>query len=280
MAMVRSKDGTIIAYERTGQGQPLILVDGALCYRDSGPSRPLAALLAQHFTVYVYDRRGRGESGDTAPYAVEREVEDLEALINEAGGSAFVYGISSGAALALEAANAGLAVVRLALYEAPFIVDNSLPPRPDDYLARMDALIAEGSRGDIVRLFMRTVGMPGFLVALMRFMPGWSKLTAIAHTLPYDFRVLGDTGSGKPLPRERWSSASMPILVMDGGKSPTWMRNAMRSLASVLPNAQYRTLEGQTHMLKAEAVAPVLCDFFLGEAAPSREDRTIHAYAG
>lgn len=146
MKKVLSKDGTPIAFDRSGKGPPIILVDGALCYRASGPMGPLAALLARHFTVFTYDRRGRGDSGDTAPYAVEREVEDIEALINEAGGSAVVYGISSGAALALEAANRGLAIKKLVLYEAPFIVDDSHPPIPKDFLARLNELIGSDRR--------------------------------------------------------------------------------------------------------------------------------------
>lgn len=265
MPTVQSKDGTLIAFEKKGAGPAVIVVDGALCYRASGPSGPLAELLQPHFTVYTYDRRGRGESGNTQPYAVEREVEDIEALINAAGGSAFVYGISSGAALALEAASRIQGIQKMALYEIPYIVDDSLPPQPDDYVARMDGLIESNRRGDAVRLFMRTVGAPAIFVSLMRFMPVWSKLKAIAHTLLYDFRILGENRFGKPLRAEQWSSATMPTLVMDGGKSPDWMRNAMRSLAEVLPNARYRALDGQTHMLKPEALAPVLAEFFNGQ---------------
>lgn len=259
---VKSADGTRIAYEISGDGPPVILVDGALCYRASGPSRPLAARLASRFTVACYDRRGRGDSGDTPPYAVAREVEDLAALIDEVGGSASVYGISSGAALALEAAAHVDGVRKLALYEAPFIVDDTHPPRPEDYLARMDELVAAGRRGDAVRMFLRTVGVPAFGLMIMRLMPVWRKLTAVAHTLPYDLRVLGDTGSGRPLPADRWATATVPTLVMDGGKSPAWMRNAMRALADVLPDARYRTLPGQTHLLKPQALVPVLREFF------------------
>jgi pimeloyl-ACP methyl ester carboxylesterase len=263
MKKLISKDGTSIAYDKKGTGPAVILVDGALCYRASGPMEPLAALLVDNFTVFTYDRRGRGASGDTQPYAVEREVEDIEALLKEAGGTAFIYGISSGAALALEAASRLKGIQKLALYEAPFIVDDTHPARPDDYLARLDGLIAANKRGDAVKLFMKTVGAPSIMVNLMRFTPVWSKLTAIAHTLAYDFRVLGDTGSGKPLPAGRWDAATMPTLVMDGGKSPTYMRNAQRAIADVLPKADYRTLAGQTHMLSAEAVAPVLKEFFV-----------------
>jgi pimeloyl-ACP methyl ester carboxylesterase len=262
MSTVVSGDGTTIAYEKTGTGPAVILVDGALCYRAFGPARPLAKLLSEHFTVYVYDRRGRGESGDTDPYAVQREVEDIEALVKEAGGSAYVYGISSGAILALEAAARIAGIRKLALYEAPMIVDDTHPPRPDDYLATMDALIAANRPGDAVKLFMKTVGAPGIAIAMMRLSPGWKKLKAVGRTLPNDFRILGDTGSGRPLPTDRWAAATVRTLVMDGGKSPAYMRNAQRQLADVLPNAEYRTLDGQTHMLKAEAVAPVLVEHF------------------
>jgi alpha-beta hydrolase superfamily lysophospholipase len=262
MNIVVSRDGTAIAFTRSGEGPPVILVDGALCYRASGPSGPLAARLSGRFTVYSYDRRGRDGSGDTLPYTVEREVEDIEALVKEAGGSAYVYGISSGAALALEAAARLTGIRKLALYEAPFIVDDTHPPRPEDYLARMDELVAAGRRGDAVRMFLRTVGVPAFGLMIMRLMPVWRKLTAVAHTLPYDLRVLGDTGSGRPLPADRWATATVPTLVMDGGKSPAWMRNAMRALADVLPDARYRTLPGQTHLLKPQALVPVLREFF------------------
>jgi pimeloyl-ACP methyl ester carboxylesterase len=257
-----SKDGTRIAFDRSGSGPALILVDGALCYRASGPSAPLAALLAEHFTVFTYDRRGRGDSGDTAPYAVGREVDDIGALIAAAGGAAFVYGVSSGAALALEAANRGLAIRKLALYEAPFIVDDSHSPISEDFLARLNEAITSGRRGDAVRLFMKLVGVPGIFIALMRFLPAWSKLTAVAHTLPYDITIVQDHQRGKPLTPSMWPGAVAPALVMDGGKSPAWMRHAMRALADVLPRAQYRTLEGQTHMVTPNVHVPALVEFF------------------
>jgi pimeloyl-ACP methyl ester carboxylesterase len=257
-----SKDGTSIAYEQLGNGRPIILVDGALCSRSFGPMPKLAPLLAQHFAVFMYDRRGRGDSLDTKPYAVEREVEDLEALVNETGGSAFLFGISSGAALALEAANRGLAIKKLALYEAPFIVDDSRSPIPEGYLAQLNELIASGRRGDAVKLFMKLVGVPAIFVAMMRFMPAWSKLKGVAHTLPYDITIVQDNQRGKSLPPKRWASVTVPTLVANGGKSPAWMRRAMQALAEVLPNAQHRTLEGQTHMLRAKAITPVLKEFF------------------
>jgi pimeloyl-ACP methyl ester carboxylesterase len=258
---VFSKDGTAIAFDRTGDGPPVILIDGALCYRGMGPSGQLAKLLSQHFTVITYDRRGRGASGDTAPYAVEREVEDIDALLNEAGGAAFVWGMSSGAVLALEAANRLRGIKKLALYEAPFIVDDTRPTTEDDWVQIGEAVAAD-RRSEAVKLFLKSVGVPGFFMALMRLMPMWSKLKAIAHTLPYDGAIVQDNQRGKPLPPSPWASVTIPALVMDGGNSPAWMLHANRRLASVLPNAQYRTLEGQTHLLKPKAHAPILVEFF------------------
>jgi pimeloyl-ACP methyl ester carboxylesterase len=262
MSRTRSQDGTPIGYQQAGRGPSLILVDGALCYRASGPSGPLAALLAPHFTVFTYDRRGRGESGDTAPYAVEREVEDLAAVLREAGGSAFVYGISSGAALVLEAAGRLPGIHKLALYEAPFIVDNTHSPLPTDYLAKLEDLIASDRRSAALKMFMRRVGVPGFFLLLMPLLPVWSKLKAIAHTLVYDITMIQDYERGTPFPAGQWTSIAAPALVADGGKSPAWMRNGMRALAAHLPNAKYRTVDGQTHMLKPQAIAPVLIEFF------------------
>lgn len=262
---VKSKDGTTIAYETTGSGPPLVLVDGALCYRDCGPSRPLADQLAGHFTVITYDRRGRGESGDAGPYAVEREVEDLEALIEAAGGSAHLYGISSGGALALDAAKRDIGVDRLAVYEAPFILDDSRPPIDRDYVSRLNGFLVAERPGDAVRLFMRQVGVPAFFVKLMRFMPAWSKLKGAAHTLPYDAAVMQGTQDGRPLPAGRWSDVTVPTLVVAGGKSDAWMHHGMRELADALPNVRLETLEGQNHMVKPKALAPMLAEFFAGD---------------
>jgi pimeloyl-ACP methyl ester carboxylesterase len=239
-------------------------VDGGLCYRDLGPSVPLAKHLSQQFTVITYDRRGRGDSGDTAPYAVEREIEDIEALLNEAGGAAYVWGVSGGAALALEAAGRLRGIEKLALYEVPFIVDDSRRPISKDDWGQIGAAIAAGHRGDAVKRFLELVGAPGFVIKLMPLMPMWSKLKAVAHTLPYDGAIVVDHQAGTPLPADCWPSVAMPTLVMAGGKSPAWMRHAARALANTLPNAQYRTLDGQTHMVKAKAHAPVLAEFFRG----------------
>src|SRR5262245_17994148 len=263
-ATVRSKDGTPIAFERVGRGPALILVDGALCYRALGPSAGLAKLLGRDFTVFTYDRRGRGESGDTAQYAVEREIEDLQALLNEAGGEAFVWGVSGGAALALEAANRVAGIRKLALYEAPFIVDGSRPPIPQNDWAGISNAVAAGRRGEAVKRFLTLVGAPRFFIALMPLLPVWSKLMRVAHTLPYDGAIVMEHQGGKSLPAGRWASVSMPALVMNGGKSPTWMRTAAQAIANVLPNAKHRVLERQTHMVKPKVHAPVLTELFKG----------------
>jgi pimeloyl-ACP methyl ester carboxylesterase len=262
MNTVRSADGTTISYTRAGQGPPLILVDGALCSRSFGPMPKLAEQLAPHFTVYTYDRRGRGESGDTQPYAPDREIEDLEALIALAGETVYLHGTSSGAALVLEAAKHIRSITRLAVYEPPFIIDGSRPPMPDDYLPRLKGLVADGRHGDAVKMFMRFVGTPAVFTAIMPLTPVWGKLKAVAPTLPYDITIVHDHQHGTPYTPGEWAAVKAPTLVAAGGKSPAWMTNATRTLADALPDATYRTLPGQNHMVKAQAIAPVLTDFF------------------
>ncbi|WP_103344352.1 alpha/beta fold hydrolase [Amycolatopsis sp. CA-126428] len=262
MTTTTSADGTKIAYTRAGSGPALVLVDGAMCYRGSSPNDALAKELAAHFTVYTYDRRGRGESGDTRPYTVEREVEDVATLVKEAGGEAFLFGISSGAALALEAARS-LPLPKLAVYEPPFIVDATRARVPADYVTRLDQALKEGKRGKAVKMFMTEgVGLSGATVAMMRIMPFWAKLKRVAHTIPYDTALVIGHQAGEPLPAA-WPEVTVPALAIDGGRSPDWMRNGVASLAKVLPSAEYRTLPGQTHIVKAPALAPVLTEFFL-----------------
>jgi pimeloyl-ACP methyl ester carboxylesterase len=261
MRQVRSRDGTTIAYDTQGPADKpsLILVDGAFCSRAFGPMPKLAPHLARDFTVFMYDRRGRGDSGDTAPYAVEREIDDLNALIRDAGGSAFVYAVSSGAALALEAAAAGLSIKKLVLYEPPFMVGAPAHRPPVDHQAQLVRLIAEGRRGDAVTFYMKDViGMPGLLVTLFRFLPMWSKLKAIAPSLQYDSAIMGDFS----LPTRRAASLKMPTLVISGDKSIPVLREAAQRLAEVIPGARLRALAGQTHNVSAAALAPVLKEFF------------------
>ena len=261
MQTVTSNDGTTIAFDRSGAGPAIILVGGALSERSAGI--PLATRLAPHFTVYAYDRRGRGDSGDTQPYAVEREIEDIAALIREAGGSAFVFGMSSGAALALEAANHGLAITKLALYEPPFIVDDARKPIPADYVTQLGELARSGRRGEAVEYFMaNAVEVPADMVAQMRQSPMWPAMEALAHTLAYDGAIMGDNMSGKPLSPGQWADVTIPTLVMDGGVSPVWMHNAAQAVAAILPNARRLTLEGQTHAVDPDVLAPALQAFF------------------
>ncbi len=228
---VSSRDGTSIAYEVAGTGPTLISVGGAFYHRGF-PVPPGWEILEEHFTVVSYDRRGRGESGDTPPYAVAREIEDLAAIIDAMGGEAFVLGISSGAVLSLDAAAAGLPITRLALYEPPFIVDDSRAPLPDDYVTRLNAMIAEGRRGDAVEYFMtRAVGVPADHVAPMREMDFWPAFEEVAHTLSYDGTVMGTTMSGNPLPVERWREVTVPTLAIAGGASPDYQQRSVRALS-------------------------------------------------
>ena len=261
MPTVTSADGTTIAYETVGRGPALILVDGSLCHRDFGPARDLAAQLAGDFTVHIYDRRGRGASGDTPPWSPEREVDDLAALLEAAGGEAYLFGSSSGAVLAADAANRRPGFSRVVLYEPPFIVDDTRPPRETTFTTDVEAFIAGGDQAAALKKFFRDVGVPGPVIQIMKLTPNWGKLKSLAHTLPYDLRILGNTGRGEPLDPARWSSATAPTLVMDGGKSPQYMRNAARALSEALPKADYRTLPGQTHIVKAKAIAPAIKQF-------------------
>jgi len=266
MKTVTSQDGTSIAYDQTGTGPSLVLVDGALNSRAFGLNGPLAPILAGRFTVVTYDRRGRGDSGDTPPYAVEREIEDLAAVIDAAGAPAYVYGISSGAALALETASAVPAkVAKLAMYEPSFVVDDSRPPVPADAIGQVTGLLARGRRGAAVKLFLRVdARVPATVVAVMPLIPAWGKLKAAAHTLPYDLTIMDGSQQGRPLPVGRWVALTAPTLVIAGGKSPAWLQNAARATAQALPGASHQILPGQTHIVKPEPLAPVLAGFFTG----------------
>ncbi|MEV4535747.1 alpha/beta fold hydrolase [Asanoa sp. NPDC049518] len=251
--MVTSRDGTTIAYERSGSGPPVILVDGAMCHRASGPMRGFAAVLSEHFTVYAYDRRGRGESGDTQPYAVEREIDDLRALVAEAGGSAHGFGISSGAALLVLAAAAGVGFERLALYEPPYVAD-----RDPSYSPRLAELLSAGRDGDAIALFMTSIGMPAELVAGMRTQPFWPVFEAVAPTLAYDNAIMGDHS----VPLAAAGSVTAPTLVAAGGASPANLRAAAKAAAEALPDALHRELPGETHDASPAVLGPVLVEFF------------------
>jgi pimeloyl-ACP methyl ester carboxylesterase len=259
MITVTSADGTTIAADRTGSGPAVVLVAGALTARNA--HIPLAALLAPHFTVYAYDRRGRGDSGDTQPYAVDREIDDLAAIVEAAGGHAYVFGHSSGAAITLEAAERGVPIDRMALYEPPFKVDGD--PMPADFGDQLESLIGAGRRGDALELWMRmTVRMPDAAIAQARTEPWWGAVEAIVHTTPYDAAITAPYMTGQPLPAGKWAKVDVPALVLDGGVSPTWMRDAAAAVIERLPDATGRTLEGEGHGAPPEMIAPILEAFF------------------
>ena len=266
MSEVRSLDGTRIAYTRTGSGPALIQIDGALCCRAFGPSTKLAARLARHFTVYAYDRRGRGQSGDTPSYSPAREVEDIAALVEAAGGSASLLGLSSGGALALEAAAAGLPVTKVVAYEPPY-VDEGRQRGSAAHLDQLQRLLAGGNRGGAVKYFMKDmVGAPAAVIAVMRLMPWiWRKLEAVAHTLPYDARVMTEFR----IPRTRFATIRIPTLVMNGTKTDPRLKGAAGALATVVPGAQHRELAGQTHNVKPDVLTPAVVEFLAAPAAPT-----------
>ena len=278
MRTVTSKDGTTIAFDQSGKGPAVILVNGALGTRSHATPNSLADILSKQFTVIDYDRRGRGDSGDTLPYAVQREIEDMEALIDRVGGSAFLFGNSSGAILALEAARAlPNKVKKLALYEPPFIIDDSRPPLPEDYVEQLNAATAAGHPGDAVEIFMtKALLIPPEFVTLMRNAPmsqtfgvdagakppEWADMEKVAHTLAYDDMIVKEFLTGKPLPPRRWAPFTSPALVIVGGNSEPFFHDGAKALVEDMPNAERRILEGQDHAVSPLALSPVLTEFF------------------
>ena len=262
MPFVTSKDGTRIGYSVAGSGPAIVLVDGAMCWREMGPATPLAAELKDRFTVYTYDRRGRGESGDTKPYATQREIEDLQAVIEAAGGSVAIYAISSGVILALEAANTIPGITGMVLYEAPIFTDGSRKPVPADYVQRMDRLVASGDNAGAVKHFMQNgIAIPWYGILMMQLFGMFRKMAPVGPTLPYDTAFVNPLWTYRPIPPNRWPNVTMPVLAMGGSKSDAWMQNAQRAIAANLPNARHKTLEGQNHMVAATAIAPAIKEF-------------------
>jgi pimeloyl-ACP methyl ester carboxylesterase len=261
---IRSADGTTIAFERHGAGPPLVLIGGAFNDRRSQVAGvPLAELLADDFSVYAYDRRGRGDSSDTPPYGVQREVEDLSALVAEIGEPVFMWGHSSGAALALEAAAAGLPVSKLAIYEPPYSMDGEAEAGSRVFEASLAALIREDRRGEAVACFMKETGMPAGMIAQIRASPAWAAFEAMAPTLCYDIAILRNGGTSY-VPHERVRSIKGPVLALAGSESPTWMRHASRAVADAAARGKYRDLAGHNHMVPRHVVAPQLKAFFKG----------------
>lgn len=260
MQKIQSKDGTTIAYVTVGDGPPVILVPGALNdHRGKASGLPLAQQL-RGFTVVCFDRRGRGESGDTGAWAIEREIEDIAALIERVGGAAHVYGMSSGAMLALEAAMAGLPIRKLAVYEPPYVVEGTRARVSADYQARLATAVAEGRPGDAVETFMtEAVQMPPPVVAHIKSQPFWPHLASFGPSLLHDAAIAGD---GSLPAAARLASLRSEVLVLDGGASPAWMRTGVHTLATALPHATYRTLDGQTHDVDPVVLGAVLAEFF------------------
>ncbi|MBM7090107.1 alpha/beta fold hydrolase [Streptomyces sp. NPDC056956] len=253
---ILSRDGTPIAYETAGRGATVVLVSGAMS--TGATVAPLAAPLSERFRVVVYDRRGRGGSGNTEPYAVEREVEDLAALIEELGGEASLYGVSSGGALALRAAASGLPVRHVAVYETPFVLSEEDLRERAEYTEQLTAALAEGRRGDAVELFLRLTGLGEAVIQGARQSPMWAGMESMAGSLAHDDAVMRGGG----VPRELLASIPVPVLSIAGDASPAWMREAARAIADGVPHGTCRTLQGQTHMVEPDVLAPVLADFF------------------
>lgn len=252
---VTSRDGTEIAVYRYGTGPALVIVDAALCHHAWGPAAAFADALSPYFTVYAYDRRGRGHSGDTAPYAVAREVDDLAAVIAVAGGSAYVYGISSGAGLALEAAASGIDIARLGLFEPPYTAED--PQETKNEHAELEALLAAGRSGEAVERFLSYV-MPPEAVDEMKSAPLWPMLEAVAHTLAYDNAVMGDG----TVPGQRAAEVGVPTVVVSGDASPDALRQAARNVAAAVPDGRHRVVAGLSHTSSPRLHVPVLREFF------------------
>lgn len=257
-----SADGTSIAYDRLGEGPPLILIGGMLC--DRRKTQDLAEQFARRFRVINFDRRGRGASGDTPPYAVAREIEDVAALIADAGGAAAVYGHSSGAGLALNAAAAGLPITRLVLHEPPYGPDDPESAESARDLAKqVRAMIAADRRAEAIGLFFAATGMPD---AMVEAMSGDPALQAMAPTMVHDFEVMGDFTRGGAVPEDLVRAIKVPTLVVAGGASPDFFRDTAARIAAILPGARHLLLEGQDHGAPGEAVAAPLGDFLAGTA--------------
>lgn len=263
MSTVTSKDGTTIAFDKVGSGPAVILINGAMSFRAADPTLgQVADLLSKHFTVYNYDRRGRGESTDASDvhsFTKEREIEDVQALIEDAGGEAMLFGVSSGGGLALETTAVTPGVKKLAVYEVPFIVDDSREPL-EDYEGRTVKFVSEGKLDELLEWWLTAVaGMPAEFVSGMKQDPNmWGGMKALAPTIPHDASFVGEFMQGKPLSADYWAKVKMPVLVADGGASPAWFHNAADGLAKALPDASRETLPGQTHMVAADVLAPVL----------------------
>jgi pimeloyl-ACP methyl ester carboxylesterase len=257
MKTIRSKDGTILAYDVYGSGPALIYITGASCFRSFWPIVQDAKAFSREFTVYSYDRRGRGDSTDTQPYAIEREVEDIEAIIDAAGGKASLYGHSSGAALALEAAlRLGGKVEKAVMYDPPYACDEAEQAEYAILSQQVYALLEAGQNARAMTTFLKGIGMPKLFVYLVRLMPGWKTMAALAPTLAYDIALTRDLP-----PLERAAQVAVPVQVIVGEKSPAGILGVARQLAGAIPGAAFIQLAGQDHMVSAKVLLPLLASF-------------------
>lgn len=262
METVISTDGTRIAYDKTGHGPALILVDGAFCYRENGTTPRLVPLLSDHFTVFSYDRRGRGESTNTRPYSIDQETEDLKALAEATNETPYILGISSGAALVLHSIRNGLKVKRIALYEPPYVVinkDDKAPPK--EAIGVLEDLSEHGKRSEAVKYFMaKVMGMPSFIIFMFKLFDkqGWKKNESVAHTLSYDVALMGNYS----VPKKMTNVISVPTLVLGGEKSPKNLVNAVKATGLQIPLSETWFLKGQGHNVSMNVLAPVLIEFF------------------
>lgn len=256
---ITSKDNTKITYHVIGKGPSVILVDGAFCYSGFGPSKDLAALLSKHFTVYYYDRRGRGNSGDDQPYTVDKEIQDIAAIVSEAGGKAHIFGNSSGAVLVMKAAAAGLNLGRLALFEPPFFVGSQKNLPPKDHRKKLKEYTENHEEGKAVTFFLtKIMGVPCILTLLMRLTPNWGKMKAVAKTLQYDSAVMEDFS----VPYSLLKSIRQPTIIIGGEKSADVLKKSCEAVAESIPDAELLMLPKQNHNINVKVLAPVLIDFF------------------
>lgn len=261
MKTVKSKDGTVLAYDVYGSGPPLIYITGASCFRSFMPVLQDAKAFAKEFTVYNYDRRGRGDSGNSLPWSVEREVEDIEALIDAAGGQACLYGHSSGAVLALEAALRLAGKVRkVVLYDAPYVHDQTEKAEFGRLGQRVSRLLQDGKNAGAMKAFLKGIGMPKAFVFFLPLFPGWRTMVAIAPTLEYDIALTSDLP-----PVQRANRNTVPTHILVGEKSPASLHSVADQLAQAIPNAKLTRMAGQDHMVGAKVLLPKLVDFLKGK---------------
>ena len=271
MKTIQSKDGTTLAYDVYGSGPALIYITGASCFRSFMPIVQDAKAFAKEFTVYNYDRRGRGDSTDTQPYAIEREVEDIEALIDAAGGKASLYGHSSGAVLALEAAlRFGDRVDKVVMYDPSYVNDEAEKSEYNNLSQQVHKLLQDGKNAQAMLTFLKGIGMPKVFVYLVRLMPGWKTMAARAPTLAYDIALTRDLP-----PVDRASRVTAPVRVLVGEKSPAGIHDVASQLAKAIPGATYIQLAGQDHMVSAKAVLPVLVSFLKPQPKPQLESQSV-----